>query len=779
MADFTPDLQRANLQGYTGQGAFRFWCQMALPLVYDDSLSYYELLNKVVLYLNNTISDVATAETNIENINDTVEHNMDALLTAYEQLQGYVNDYFDNLDVQEEINNKLDEMAASGALSNLLAPLIPDLVTSWLNTNVNPVGSAVVVDSSLSVSGAAADANVTGEKLKNLNSPLTTVYSHAGTQLLPNAETRRWFFPQVVPKNTILQTVNFSARTNGSESSQSVAIEIWKKTASNYVKVATITKPIAVKTSLVSYAININYFCDFEAWVSIHLTNPGHFGSTIVSDNSELSYYTTDISSNTLGSLNTYNNASLSGSITVIDISSDFNSKVVNYLNYAEILPSLDDFSLPAVYSIVIDSNHEMPIVGLPPSNYFSGSRNYFISIVAKPGVHTFGDTQVMINKEHRQAIRAWSGSAWLEWKYSTLPDDNFNIITLANYTSQLPSLDDFTKNAIYGLVVQSPMESAITGYPQEIGFTGAYNTFISVVSSVGSHSFGDLQIIRNRYNKTATRTYTNTGWSNWIYSLAKSDFIVEISPTGYGFAEGLKKAMTEGNTTNQNIIIRVRPGVYDLTQELASYLETATSVTECILNKDCTIIFDSGAEVTCNYSGNNSWVKENFSIITQVQGSMKLVNAKLTGANIRYCVHDEHAANPTPYHNEYIDCQMYLDNSQNAWTLANCIGSGWGQYAHIDVVGGIYHGVRASVSDKSDIRFHNANSSEGISHICVRDVYMNSTIGLYSNGTMTTKSLVEVTGCHMNIPPTVGRSTGATVDNIDVIAWNNEIVNP
>ena len=163
MADFTPEIERANLQGYTGQGAFRFWCQMALPIVYDDSLSYYELLNKVVVYLNNTISDVATAETNIENINDTVEHNMDALLTAYNLLQGYVNDYFDNLDVQEEINNKLDEMATSGALSNLLAPLIPDLVTNWLNTNVNPVGSAVVVDNSLTVSGAAADAKKTGQ----------------------------------------------------------------------------------------------------------------------------------------------------------------------------------------------------------------------------------------------------------------------------------------------------------------------------------------------------------------------------------------------------------------------------------------------------------------------------------------------------------------------------------------------------------------------------------------------------------------------------------------
>ena len=34
---------------------FRFWCQKVLPLVYDDSLSYYEVLCKVVNYINNLI----------------------------------------------------------------------------------------------------------------------------------------------------------------------------------------------------------------------------------------------------------------------------------------------------------------------------------------------------------------------------------------------------------------------------------------------------------------------------------------------------------------------------------------------------------------------------------------------------------------------------------------------------------------------------------------------------------------------------------------------------
>lgn len=34
---------------------FKFWCQKVIPLVYDESLSYYEVLCKVVEYINNLI----------------------------------------------------------------------------------------------------------------------------------------------------------------------------------------------------------------------------------------------------------------------------------------------------------------------------------------------------------------------------------------------------------------------------------------------------------------------------------------------------------------------------------------------------------------------------------------------------------------------------------------------------------------------------------------------------------------------------------------------------
>lgn len=47
--------------------AFKFWCQKVLPLVYDDSLSYYETLCKVVAYLNEITSGMGGAMGEISN----------------------------------------------------------------------------------------------------------------------------------------------------------------------------------------------------------------------------------------------------------------------------------------------------------------------------------------------------------------------------------------------------------------------------------------------------------------------------------------------------------------------------------------------------------------------------------------------------------------------------------------------------------------------------------------------------------------------------------------
>ena len=61
---------------------------------------------------------VDTRVTNFENsVNETVADYIDRFNTLY----NYVHDYFDNLDVQEEINNKIDDMVESGEFDTLLA----------------------------------------------------------------------------------------------------------------------------------------------------------------------------------------------------------------------------------------------------------------------------------------------------------------------------------------------------------------------------------------------------------------------------------------------------------------------------------------------------------------------------------------------------------------------------------------------------------------------------------------------------------------------------------
>lgn len=94
----------------------------------------------------------------------------DALVKSYKELYGFINTYFDNLDVQKEINKKLDNMSREGTLLNIIKPTVTNETTKWLASNMtNP--SSPAVDKSLSVQGAAADAFMTGSLLSSLFSP--------------------------------------------------------------------------------------------------------------------------------------------------------------------------------------------------------------------------------------------------------------------------------------------------------------------------------------------------------------------------------------------------------------------------------------------------------------------------------------------------------------------------------------------------------------------------------------------------------------------------------
>lgn len=167
-ANFTPQLG-----DYKTLQPFRYWCQKVLPLVYDDSLSYYELLCKVVDYLNKTMEDVETLHGDVTNLH-----------TAYVELQGYVNNYFASLDVQQEINNKLDQMAISGELTNLLEPFFTNLQNNISNLisrmnefsklqDGSTTGDAELIDGRISWTGSSYE-NI-GENIRNTTNDINKI----------------------------------------------------------------------------------------------------------------------------------------------------------------------------------------------------------------------------------------------------------------------------------------------------------------------------------------------------------------------------------------------------------------------------------------------------------------------------------------------------------------------------------------------------------------------------------------------------------------------------
>lgn len=109
---------------------FKFFCLQNFPFIEEDfdALTNYELMCKIIEYLN-------------KNIEKTNELGI--------QVQSLVN-WFNNLDVQDEINNKLDAMAESGELAEIINQQIFDELNNKINTinsqitsinsTINPVG---------------------------------------------------------------------------------------------------------------------------------------------------------------------------------------------------------------------------------------------------------------------------------------------------------------------------------------------------------------------------------------------------------------------------------------------------------------------------------------------------------------------------------------------------------------------------------------------------------------------------------------------------------------
>lgn len=110
----------------------KFCCSIGyIPTSYKVAMTYEEQLFWLCDFLKNTV--IPTVNQNGQAVEE--------LQNLYVELKSYVDNYFDDLDVQTAINNKLDDMAESGQLTDIIAQYL-QLAGVLAFNNVNDMKNA-------------------------------------------------------------------------------------------------------------------------------------------------------------------------------------------------------------------------------------------------------------------------------------------------------------------------------------------------------------------------------------------------------------------------------------------------------------------------------------------------------------------------------------------------------------------------------------------------------------------------------------------------------------
>lgn len=141
------------------------WVETGLqPAFYDkesgtvlqQTARMYARVNMLIRMFNklskNTKTEIERFETAVNEDMTQYKHDINETVANYieqfNQLHDYVHDYFDNLDVQEEINNKLDDMVEQGTLQEIIADYLNSRALFGFDTVADMKAATNLIDGS-------------------------------------------------------------------------------------------------------------------------------------------------------------------------------------------------------------------------------------------------------------------------------------------------------------------------------------------------------------------------------------------------------------------------------------------------------------------------------------------------------------------------------------------------------------------------------------------------------------------------------------------------------
>lgn len=682
---------------------FRLFVKSNFPFIENtyESLDNYGLYCKVVEYLNQVIAEQNDVSADMITFTD------------------FVTNYFKNLDVSEEINNKLDEMAETGVLQELLNGQYEELKTevnetiannnTQQNQKINQNATNInVLSGRMDTFTHLAQGSTTGDaELKDIRTMFNgTVAGSAGSAVRAADQLLFDKFKNYVASNNngIFEIASLVEPYDDLNTFPVNEIGVYGQT----VQSALLNKPTKMNNGFTIMSFNsspnsqsscVQFAIDFNGKYFAYRIN--------ISDTWTNWAYTEDLST----AITSINN-------TLNKMTNDFN--FLHYmLNYKNELPgttltdnSIIDYSNGQVISSQYTNGYQ--VTDFIPIKYLD-----FISLAYVRGSNLCGGALYDENKNFIRTI--WGTDDWTQPSTDTKSQFNFiNTFENAKYLRYNVVIDQF--------------------YPKA-------NNYVYVADNILSKSKLNEQQI----------------------------FYVGASRNGTNTFKTLKEC-TEYILNNDifNSKVYVDNGVYDLVEEftqeyLDSIEQTQNKYIGLLLGNNTHFIFNENALVKFLYDGTNQRAAEFFSPFN-IYGSCTIENANIECTNARYCVHEDvgvyAGTKPNQMYVKYLNCNM-VHNGATVSTGEHsgycCIGGGCYKNTISIIDGGSYKGAWVD----GDISYHNYDGTEA-SRVVIKNAWLYRKIRLATFSTSIVNC--EISGNRYIADP-VYNST-----YFNVKKWNNII---
>lgn len=748
-ANFNPT--RGN---FTELKPFRYWCMKILPLTYDDSLSYYELLCKVVDALNKSMEDI-----------ETLNGDVTAMYTAFDELQGYVNNYFDNLDISEEVNARLDEMVESGEFDRIVEECVGTLIEDIQN-EAEAILDNVTESSEQAISEIDARADTAISNVENVaNTEINNVRESAQNSI--NSVTRH-------ANETIKRVEQSIVIDTGEVATGWLEANISPATSGAIDKTLTVESAMADAKSTGERTIGVSNNKE-----NVKLTGNLVRPSVVVAG-----YYDPQENGKEKDNI-TGQNYKRDQTYYVINdeqkFIASFTAFVVFYNSQYQVVDSFAAtpevaYNIPATSKYIRWSGNlnsaQLAVSRLFLREYLSPDYDYTYRLNGVEDDYTTYRKIFHVKKIEGNVYDV----ALLETGYYDLDDGSLQ-----------PS-DTWKHNKLYYPIYNG--QKIISNFRPFIHYYDANKNMISAEQILALDATTPPSGAKFfRYSctlETATEPVRNITICNGpthlletpeIYNIGKivDNYPVIIAKDGSGSGTHLLSGLYK---FNRDIIVKA--GTYDLVEEYktrfgSNIFSTISDNTDYkgfqygyyIDNR--TVRFLPGAKVVCDISNENITIDADHRFCPINLGSnAKLIDLDVEARGTFYVVHDDFGWHDKEYTNEMINCVFGGSLIYNT----NVVGGGCRPYSK-NVIDGCFM-INRSADNTDVIRYHNYNSAIAQPTVLVKDTKVNGNIKFNYYGTQSNVFMKAIAYNNTGTVLKGQESLSYDVDNVRLLAWNN-----